>query len=225
MKSPLFGAYLTFSVFASSLHGALPFPYGNSLVPRLSERDVDNGEVQEMAKFSVDEMRKLSSSGVYETLELHRVISASAGEGIFHYNYLLELELASQHLRKGAVSRHHVLVMCSLEDGSLSLALDDFPEMNAKAIEMFWVARVESHRRSRNASFRAMESEWIQRHGEATSPLGQRVDIATLKRRSTRDIRTMFRDPLISAARRAMLRDMLDSRWEKLELLKIHDEL
>jgi len=202
----------------------------------LTTRDAGDAEVQEMARFAVAELKKLSSSGVYETLELRRVLSASAGEGIFHYNYLLEIEVASRHLKDGVVSKHRVLVMCNLEDGSLSLAIDDFPEMDDDAIESFWVARVESHRRSREASFRGMELEWLERHGDdggaATPPKrpaaeaqGADTDIASLRRRSTRDLRKMLRDPLVGAALKATLRDVLDTRWEKLEELELHDEL
>ena len=195
----------------------------------LTERDVDDAEVQEMARFSVEELKKLSSSGVYETLELQRVLSASAGEGVFHYNYLLDIEVASRHLKDNVVSKHRVLVMCNLEDGSLSLAIDDFPAMAEEAIESFWVARVESHRRSRAASFRSMELEWLERNGDwGTRPRRTEAhgsDIATLRQRSTRDLRQMMHDPLLSGALKAALRDILDSRWEELEKLEQHDEL
>ena len=171
----------------------------------------------------------LSFSGVYETLELHSVLSAAAGEGVFHYNYLMEIEVSSEHLAAGTVSRHRVLVMCSLEDGSLSLAIDDFPRMDNKIVEAFWIARVETHRRSREASFRGMELEWRQRHGgeNTVSPSGLdwSADHAAVKRRSTSVIRTMLRDPMLNAAQKSVLRSVLDARWEKLEVLENHDEL
>lgn len=64
-------------------------------------------------------------------------------EGVFHFNTYLGLELASPHFKSGrATEEFHLIVMRSKADGSVSFAIDDFPEMREDAIETYWINKV-----------------------------------------------------------------------------------
>lgn len=106
------------------------------------------------------ELRRLSDSGVYRTISLSKIEAASTQEGVFHYNVFLKLELSSPHLKSGEPTAvFDVLVMRHLEDGTFSFAIDEFPEMNEDAIEMFWIEKVERHREMRDEAFKQIEEE------------------------------------------------------------------
>ena len=114
-------------------------------------------------QFAMDELKKLSDSGVYETLSLHKIASAATQTGVFHFNYFLQLEMASPHFKDGAPSAaFDVMVMRNLEDGVFSFAIDEFPVMDEDAIEEHWIEKVERHRRLREESFAAMEAEALE---------------------------------------------------------------
>lgn len=114
-------------------------------------------------QFVLEELQELSDSGVYRSLSLGRIHSAASQRGIFHDNIFLDLSLTSPHLNGGAAeSRHEVMVMRALEDGVLSFAIDEFPDMDEDAIEAFWIEKVEAHRRFREESFAAIEAEYRQ---------------------------------------------------------------
>jgi hypothetical protein len=104
------------------------------------------------AQFVLTELRQLSDSGVYETLELVRIVDAAVQTGIFHRNVFLTLELASPHLIGGAqTARHEVAVLTALDDPTdRSFAIDEFPIMDEEAIERFWVQKARKHRDMRN---------------------------------------------------------------------------
>lgn len=109
------------------------------------------------ASFVLEELRNLSDSGIYETIELKSIKAAFSQKGVFHDNIHLTLELSSPHLVDGPSSTHSVMVMTSLEDGVQSFAIDDFPVMDEDAVEEFWIKRVEARRRLREESFARIE--------------------------------------------------------------------
>ena len=116
-----------------------------------------------VSQFALDELKKLSDSGVYETLSLQEVVSAATQTGVFHFNYFLTLQLASPHFKDGKPSApFEVMVMRNLEDGVFSFAIDEFPVMDEDAIESFWIEKVERHRKLREQSFAAMEAEALE---------------------------------------------------------------
>lgn len=60
----------------------------------------------------MEELKKISDSGVYETLTLSRVISGEEEDGIFHDNTILTVELASPYFRSQLpVERFEIYVM------------------------------------------------------------------------------------------------------------------
>ena len=78
------------------------------------------------AAFAVDELRHLSDSGIYETLELREVLSAQEQDGIFHHNVFLRVSLASPHYaNRRETAEFDMIVMRSYDDGVLSFAIDE----------------------------------------------------------------------------------------------------
>ena len=114
-------------------------------------------------QFAIEELRGLSDSGVFKSLKLKALLSAESGRGVFHYNWYFNVDLSSPHLIGGAqTSRHEIVVMDSLEDGVRSFAIDKFPEMEPDAIETYWQAMVEDHKRKREKSFAQIEREELE---------------------------------------------------------------
>lgn len=112
------------------------------------------------ARFAITELRKLSDSGVYESIELARVASAEAKVGVYHTNWFLRCVLASEHFKGGAPTiERDVIVMEDLEDGGLSFAIDEFPEMDDDAVEAFWIQKVERERAERERTFAEWEAK------------------------------------------------------------------
>ena len=115
-------------------------------------------EIQAAASYVLEELQSMSYSGIYESLKIQRIRSARTEKGVFHMNTFMTLELASPFLkvrgdktkRKTATSTHEVIVMKHLDDGKLSFAIDEFPEMDEHAVEKFWIKSVETRRWSLN---------------------------------------------------------------------------
>ncbi|EQC38655.1 hypothetical protein SDRG_04352 [Saprolegnia diclina VS20] len=107
------------------------------------------------AQFALDELRRLSDTGIYMTLSLHAVTSGATQTGDFHDNTYLMLELASPHFKSGApVESFEVVVMESRDgDRRKSFAIDNFPEMAEEAIEAYWIEMVEATRAKRRNVF------------------------------------------------------------------------
>jgi len=120
--------------------------------------DPNDPGVRGGAEFFLEELKKLSDSGIYRTLKLVRVETAHTQRGVFHDNLFMTVSLASPHFDGGAsISKHDVIVMRKLEDDVRSFAIDEFPIMDENAIEDFWIQKVEAHRRDRERLFRDME--------------------------------------------------------------------
>eukprot|EP00605_Chrysophyceae_sp_TOSAG23-4_P000028 GSChrysophyteH1.ASY1.ANO1.28.1 assembled CDS len=114
------------------------------------------------AEFALSELKKLSDSGVYESLSLHKVIAAEVEDGIFHENTILKLELASPHFQsQQQIEAFDMVIMKHKDDGVRSLAIDEFPVMSEEAIETFWIQKVEAKKIEREAEFRRLEIQTI----------------------------------------------------------------
>jgi hypothetical protein len=131
--------------------------------------DVSSPAIVAAAELAIVELTKLSDSGVYETLSLSRINSASEQSGVFHFNTFLDLELESKHFKSGKPTEaFEMMIMRHYEDGTHSFAIDEFPQMNEDTIEEYWIRKVERQRTLREATFKAMELEAL---GEAPSSL------------------------------------------------------
>lgn len=118
------------------------------------------GSAHHESEYALKELKKLSDSGVYETLQLSKVISSQIQDGIFHNNMILKLELSSPFFRSGRdTETFDVIVMSHKEDGVKSFAIDEFPVMDEDAIEHFWQLKVERKKIVREESFRRLEIE------------------------------------------------------------------
>lgn len=125
-----------------------------------SNQGVDEPNIIAAAQYAVSELKQLSDSGIYESLSLSRIVSASTALGVFHNNTFLQLELSSGYFKTGLPqATFDVMVMESLDDGGNSFAIDEFPEMSDDAVEQFWIQKVERHREAREDAFKAMEMD------------------------------------------------------------------
>ena len=126
----------------------------------LQPLQIDDSFVLSETRFALEELKKLSDSTIYTTLSLSRVVSAFHEDGIFHDNTILELELSSPHFKSMKSQEvFQVFVMTHKEDGIKSFAIDEFPVMDASAIERFYIDKVERKKREREEYFRLLEIE------------------------------------------------------------------
>lgn len=125
--------------------------------------DINSREVQETAHWAVEELKSLSDSGVYSTIQLHSVLEADEDDGLFHKNTVLHLSLESPHFKsKKPVEDFAVVVMKHYEEKFATIAIDEFPEMDEAAIERFYEAKVERKRAERADALAKMEQEALQ---------------------------------------------------------------
>ncbi len=128
--------------------------------PLRVEQPVDNSDVRSAAHFAVKELQGLSDSGVYESLSLVSIISASTSDGVFHDNTFLTLTLASPYFKSGlATENFEVMVMKHRKEGHTSIAIDEFPDMTPESVEKFWIDKVERQRDRREALFAELQAE------------------------------------------------------------------
>ncbi|ETW08878.1 hypothetical protein H310_01373 [Aphanomyces invadans] len=119
-----------------------------------TSRQVHESAIVQAANFAVDELKKLSDTGIYTSLDLVQIKNASTQVGEFHFMTYMHLDLASPHYKsRQPVESFSVVVMQSKADDVWSFAIDDFPVMDEDAIEMYWIDMVEKRRRAREAVF------------------------------------------------------------------------
>lgn len=125
--------------------------------------DINSREVQEKARWAVEELKSLSDSGVYSTIQLHSVLEADEDDGLFHKNTILHLSLESPHFKsKKSVEEFAIVVMKHYEEKFATIAIDEFPEMDEAVIERFYEAKVERKRAERADALAKMEQEALQ---------------------------------------------------------------
>ncbi|CAM9220316.1 unnamed protein product [Ectocarpus sp. 6 AP-2014] len=114
----------------------------------------------ERAEFAVRELQGLSDTGIFRTLSLKSISAAATQDGVFHYNTLLTLDLASPYFSSGRQEeRFEVVVMEHKEDGHISFSIDSFPDMDPVALEHFYIQKVDQHRQSRDMFFSKIDRE------------------------------------------------------------------
>ena len=122
--------------------------------------DVNDASSVSAAMFAIKELSKLSDSGIYETLELNKIVKAEKEDGIFHVNTYLDMEIRSSYYKSGNdVERFKIIVMDHKLDHVKSFAIDEFPSMDESAIEQFWIKKVELKRKQREEAYRRLEVE------------------------------------------------------------------
>ncbi len=124
------------------------------------EQPVDGSDVRSAADFAMKELQGLSDSGVYESLSLVSINSASTSDGVFHDNTFLTLTLASPYFKSGlATEKFEVMVMAHRKEGHISIAINEFPDMTPESMEVFWIDKVEQRRDRREALFVELQAE------------------------------------------------------------------
>ncbi len=124
------------------------------------ELSVESSFVLREAEYALRELSLLSDSLIYETLKLHKILAAREHDGIFHRNILLELELSSPHFKSGMLTENfNLILMEHKDDGTRSIAIDEFPLMNENDLEQFYEKKIRAKRVNREELFRRMEVE------------------------------------------------------------------
>jgi len=122
--------------------------------------NVNDSKAVKDAEFSLNELKKLSDSKIYESLKINKIISAEELDGIYHQNTILSLELESNYFKSGHSSEiFKVIVMRNKIDGSVSFAIDEFPQMDQLSIEKFLIQKIKSKRIQRDEIFRKIQIE------------------------------------------------------------------
>ena len=175
--------------------------------------------IVEAAEFVVEELSKLSDSGVYETLTLAQIVSAQTQRGVFHENTFLTLELASPHfLSRNATERFEVIDMVRTDDKSRSFAIDAFPEMSEESIEEFSIRNVERRRALREQAFEELELDAC-----AAGLCDDSDDAASYLERSSSSLLEELKDSSQFPDRRRRAQDALERRAKEDRLRHLVD--
>ena len=200
------------------LLGCLTLTHGDDAAPKITA-SVHAPAVVEAAEFVVDELSKLSDSGVYETLTLAQIVSAQTQRGVFHENTFLTLELASPHfLSRNATETFEVIDMVRSDDKSRSFAIDTFPEMSEEAIEEFSIRNVERRRALREQAFEELELDAC-----AAGLCDETDDAASYLEKSSSNLLEELKDSAQYPDRRRRAQDALERRAKEDRLRHLVD--
>jgi hypothetical protein len=134
------------------------------------ELEVNSDLVKENAMFALAELQKLSDSKIYDTLNLKKVISASANDGVYHDNLIMKVELECPHYKSGKqIEQFEFIVMTHKTDHVKTIAIDEFPILMEDSIEEYTIKKIEEKRARRKAILRDMELESIMTEPEEQS--------------------------------------------------------
>lgn len=123
--------------------------------------DVSTPIVLEKAQFAIQEISKLSDSGIYNTLKLESIKNAEKFDGSYFIHFVLNLELSSPYFKSRLSSEiFQIVVMEHKLDNYLTLAIERFPIMLDNAIEEFYIERVKERRFAREQMFDILESSF-----------------------------------------------------------------
>jgi hypothetical protein len=136
-------------------------PKAGQPIQPIFEVDTEAPDIQSAAAWAVDYLSKMSDSGAYESIRLHKVLWAATHSGVFHNNTILKLQVTSPDIdSKDGLSTHEIVIMSDLEDPSVrSFSIDDFPVMKEAAIERKWREKAYNHARKREEVFKRLEEE------------------------------------------------------------------
>jgi hypothetical protein len=106
------------------------------------------------AEFALTELRRLSETGIYDSITIKNVQKEGTMDGIFHVNTLLKMELACPYFQSGKESEEfQFIIMKHKFENVTTLAVNEFPEMREDAIETFYIQMVKDRRRKRELAF------------------------------------------------------------------------
>ncbi len=112
------------------------------------------------AEFALAELKKLSETGVYDSLSIKNIKNEGSRDGIFHINTMITLELASPYFKSGLESEEfRFIVMKHKFENITTLAVDEFPVMREDAIEEYYIKMVKERRKKRKQAFAELIGE------------------------------------------------------------------
>lgn len=118
--------------------------------------------IVEQAEYALNELKKLSDSTIYSTLSIHKIIDYQNVSGVYYNNLIINLELQSQFFKnKQDIQEFEMIVMTHKTDGVVSIAINEFPEMDEIAIETFLVKKIENKRKKNAEMFKLLQLEDI----------------------------------------------------------------
>eukprot|EP00611_Tribonema_gayanum_P010943 TRINITY_DN21060_c0_g1_i1.p1 TRINITY_DN21060_c0_g1~~TRINITY_DN21060_c0_g1_i1.p1 ORF type:complete len:269 (+),score=91.01 TRINITY_DN21060_c0_g1_i1:121-927(+) len=199
----------------------------DTAAPARQIRVTTDADIVEAATWAVSELRKLSDTGVYESLALKSVKAAATGAGVYHDNTFLTLVLATPHFDSGSAEEEfEVMVMRHKTDGHRNFAISEFPAMAAGAIEQFYMQKVDADRKLREAALQALDRE-AELHEMCEVDLGgdctSAAVVAHMLRMTGEQLRQelALRDPLDPRA--AAAQQILASGWRHAQSAALRD--
>ena len=112
------------------------------------------------AEYVVNELKKLSDSGIYKLLEIKKIHNYEKTSGIYHYNTAMSIELSSPYFESNKSSEIFNFVLMEHKiDKVKSFAVDEFPIMKGEFIEQFSLEKISRKKTEREEAFRRLEIE------------------------------------------------------------------
>jgi len=97
-----------------------------------------DGESHDAAIYVVNQLKQMSDSGVYESIELSRILSSEKIDGgIYHTKYVFRLRLESPSFASRREAEEVNIIFMEDNKGQRSFAIDNFPQMSNRAIEEY----------------------------------------------------------------------------------------
>uniref|UniRef100_A0A6S8APD2 Uncharacterized protein n=1 Tax=Aureoumbra lagunensis TaxID=44058 RepID=A0A6S8APD2_9STRA len=188
-------------------------------------------EIVDAAEFALSRLKKLSDSGIYETLSLIRIIRAGRSERTYHSNTLLHMELASPYFASGKLTENFEFVVMKTKTGDQyhSFAIEIFPEMNKDAIEQFQNQAIERRKALRSAFFASLVPSSTEEEEEVTDHdyfLEYSNNSSILFAPAMRDLLDSIHNAAISIDRRQKAEDLLrkyDAHFKRDLLISLVD--
>ena len=126
------------------------------------EKDVLYSEdyMMSTAEYAVNELKKLSDSKIYNSLEIKKIHNFEKTSGIYHYNTAMSIELSSPYFESNKSSEIFNFVLMEHKiDKVKSFAVDEFPIMKGEFIEQFSLEKISRKKTEREEAFRRLEIE------------------------------------------------------------------
>uniref|UniRef100_A0A7S2R5W3 Uncharacterized protein n=1 Tax=Mucochytrium quahogii TaxID=96639 RepID=A0A7S2R5W3_9STRA len=179
--------------------------------------DLGSAEVARDAAAALDELRRLSDSGVYETLSIKKIKKATAGAGRFHKVMNLECQLQSPYLDSDF--ELEFLVMKDLNDGTVrSVSVDPLPEFPRHIVEKMKAEKIQRKIKEREAVFDKMEKAYLDEQEESLklSP-DKRTELSAYK---TKELRKISSLETTTPEIKSMISEILFERLDRLERIE-----
>ena len=149
-------------------------------------------------------LRGMSESGVYESLQLARVLSARQGPGRYHDNLVIDCELRSDAAPALAWRAELVVMRDPATLAVESVSIDRLPEFPADIVRAFQARRVARARAEREAHFAELERGFAREQAQTLVDMqdddARRAELHAMPEQLLRDVRAAVSgDPALAA--------------------------